>query len=524
MKKINYIQIAITIIFLMSISVVANVENDVSNTLYNYYQYEMDEKIDNYMSLVDSSHILAKDRSKYIEEIRNLVLSLFESYDTEYFEITDADIFIDSEEKNSKIFYHLKSKVNTADGNFFEIDNEFVALLYNFENEWKITYVMPRISYENGKIVRAQINSFINFNENKINDDKNLINNDKNKIKVNKNNLFNSLFNSISKIFSSIFSVKKQNASNLNIQNKNINDENSKNQNMNNNVLDSSKDLLNIKLGSCSDMEKQWIQLLSLLYDKSMQNNLTDIYDESINKLSVKLLEKCKSDSSTFMNCRGVLESYKLAKKGQAKFSSGFEISQNMAEKRFIIELKSCIDTKSNSSVSSQETVPYGCYNKYKEYIDAKNKGTNVFNSHLSTKEEIDFANENIKKKEIEYFECQFSVAQSNLCEQEYIQYVDASEIYFGKLKENLRSDMINPYLSKFQLSKREYEKCRYKNNLDNNIINDMGIICEDAYYKYMLTVRANQKAQSGDFSEEYKSDMKNNMQIGYEYYQNCLN
>ena len=147
------------ILFLFATAAQAGTDQQAADTLYLYYQADMDEDLDAMVALMDASFMESGEKEAYISDMRNMIAALFKAYDTKSFELTDADLF--SSGSDAKIIYHLKSNLETPEGEFLEIDNDFVALLHDDGMGWKVTYVMPKSAYEERRLAMGYVGSEI---------------------------------------------------------------------------------------------------------------------------------------------------------------------------------------------------------------------------------------------------------------------------------------------------------------------------------------------------------------------------
>ena len=147
MKKTIIIGL-IVILSVMNIAVATPIES-----LKEYYEADKNEDIDKLLELTDFSNA----DSDFREETKKSLIALAEIFDTNYYEITNEQEYIDN--SDALVYYHVKTELTDHSGKSAVIENDFVAIMVN-NNGWKIVYMQPKDAFEQNMMLRQTTIAF----------------------------------------------------------------------------------------------------------------------------------------------------------------------------------------------------------------------------------------------------------------------------------------------------------------------------------------------------------------------------
>lgn len=115
----------------------------IEDTIAGYYAASKSENIEEFMSYVDTSDLDASE----IEYERQMMLGIWEVYDTEEYYIRGLEYATDPSGEYAMAGYSLNATISGAENFNYELD--YVMLLHNVGGNWKVSYVMPYEEYVN---------------------------------------------------------------------------------------------------------------------------------------------------------------------------------------------------------------------------------------------------------------------------------------------------------------------------------------------------------------------------------------
>lgn len=122
------------------------------DVVQQYYEADKNEDIDTLMSLTDFSHVDAGDLDQFKADMRTSLETLAELFDTKSYTLSNENVNING--NDAFVFYHQNSLLEDSDGQTAEVDLDFVAVMYNVNGEWKITYTQPKDTFEQNFALR----------------------------------------------------------------------------------------------------------------------------------------------------------------------------------------------------------------------------------------------------------------------------------------------------------------------------------------------------------------------------------
>ncbi|MCP4647588.1 MAG: hypothetical protein GY852_07620 [bacterium] len=115
----------------------------IEDTIAGYYAASKSENIEEFMSYVDTSDLDASE----IEYEREMMLGIWEAYDTEEYHIRGLEYSTDTSGEYAMAGYSLNATISGAENFDYELD--YVMLLHSVGGNWKVSYVMPYEEYVN---------------------------------------------------------------------------------------------------------------------------------------------------------------------------------------------------------------------------------------------------------------------------------------------------------------------------------------------------------------------------------------
>jgi hypothetical protein len=115
----------------------------IEDTVAGYYAANKNENIEEFMSYVDTSGL---DASEIAYE-REMVLGIWEAYDTEEYYIRGLEYSTDPSGEYAMAGYSLNATISGAENFDYELD--YVMLLHSVGGSWKVSSVMPYEEYVN---------------------------------------------------------------------------------------------------------------------------------------------------------------------------------------------------------------------------------------------------------------------------------------------------------------------------------------------------------------------------------------
>lgn len=115
----------------------------IEETIAGYYAANQDEDIEEFMGYVDTSGLSGPE----IEFERQMVLGVWEAYDTESYRISGLEYAVDESGEYAMAGYSLNATISGAENFNYELD--YVMLLHTVGGSWKVSYLMPYEEYVN---------------------------------------------------------------------------------------------------------------------------------------------------------------------------------------------------------------------------------------------------------------------------------------------------------------------------------------------------------------------------------------
>ncbi len=115
----------------------------IEDTIAGYYAANKNENIEEFMNYVDTSGLDASE----IEYEMQMVLGIWEAYDTEEYHIRGLEYATDPSGEYAMAGYSLNATVSGAENFDYELD--YVMLLHSVGGSWKVSSVMPYEEYVN---------------------------------------------------------------------------------------------------------------------------------------------------------------------------------------------------------------------------------------------------------------------------------------------------------------------------------------------------------------------------------------
>lgn len=115
----------------------------VEETIAGYYAANQEEDIEEFMGYMDASGLSESE----IEFEQEMVLGIWEAYDTEEYHISGLEYSTDASGEYAMAGYLLNVTISGAENFDYELD--YVMLLHNVGGNWKVKYVMPYEEYLN---------------------------------------------------------------------------------------------------------------------------------------------------------------------------------------------------------------------------------------------------------------------------------------------------------------------------------------------------------------------------------------
>ena len=115
----------------------------IEDTVAGYYAANKNEDIEEFMGYVDTGGLEQSE----IDYEKEMVLEIWEAYDTEEYYIRGLEYSTDAEGEYAMAGYSLNATVSGAEDFNYELD--YVMLLHKVGGSWKVAYVMPYEEYVN---------------------------------------------------------------------------------------------------------------------------------------------------------------------------------------------------------------------------------------------------------------------------------------------------------------------------------------------------------------------------------------
>jgi len=115
----------------------------IEDTVAGYYAANKNENIEEFMGYVDTSGLSESE----IAYEREMVLGIWEAYDTEEYYIGGLEYATDESGEYAMAGYSLNATISGAENFDYELD--YVMLLHNVGGSWKVSSVMPYEEYVN---------------------------------------------------------------------------------------------------------------------------------------------------------------------------------------------------------------------------------------------------------------------------------------------------------------------------------------------------------------------------------------
>lgn len=119
-------------------------EEKVLDVLDKYYSYSVEGDIDNYLSVQDPLFLEELSNDGEID-LKKFYEFTFSEVKTSDYSIEDAEVVL--KEDSALVYYRLKGKYETKDGEKGSIDNDMVAFLWKYD-DWKVRWTITRTLYE----------------------------------------------------------------------------------------------------------------------------------------------------------------------------------------------------------------------------------------------------------------------------------------------------------------------------------------------------------------------------------------